>query len=55
MSNLAADFDAVQNAITASMDQVLRKTRKYDSLSEKYRAKKRELASVEGSRRTPQA
>lgn len=47
MSSLGSDLDVIQDAITASMEQVLRKARKRDGLSEKYRAKQEELESKE--------
>ena len=47
MSQLGVDLDVIQGALTASMEQVLRRARKHDSLSEKYRAKKDELDGVE--------
>jgi DNA sulfur modification protein DndD len=47
MNQLGADLDVIQSALTASMDQVLRKARKHNSLSEKYRAKKDELEGVD--------
>ena len=46
MTNLASDLDTIQTAIAASMDQVLRKVKKNNALSEKYRDKTDELASV---------
>ena len=47
MTNLASDLDTIQAAITASMDQVLRRVKKNNVLSEKFRDKTEELASVE--------
>jgi DNA sulfur modification protein DndD len=47
MSNLGSDLDAIHNAITKSMEQVLRKVRKHDGLSEKFRAKTDNLESIE--------
>jgi len=47
MTNLASDLDTLQAAITASMDQALRRAKKNSTLSEKFRAKTDELASVE--------
>ena len=47
MTNLASDLDTIQAAVTASMDQVLRKVKKSNTLSEKFRRKTDELASVE--------
>lgn len=47
MSQLGTDLDVIQSALTASMDQVLRKARKHNTLSEKYRAKHDELEGVE--------
>lgn len=47
MSQLAGDLDVIQGAITASMDQVLRKAKRHNALSDQYGAKRDELASVE--------
>jgi DNA sulfur modification protein DndD len=47
MINLESDLDTIRAAITASMDQVLRKVKKNNTLSEKFRDKTDELASVD--------
>lgn len=47
MRSLDSDLDAIQDAIATSMEQMLRKTKKHDSLSEKYRTKKDELDGKE--------
>lgn len=47
MSSLGSDLDAIQGTLTASMEQVLRRARKHDGLSEKYRAKQDELEAKE--------
>jgi DNA sulfur modification protein DndD len=47
MTNLASDLETIQDAITASMDQVLRKLKKNNALSEKFSDKTDELAGVE--------
>jgi DNA sulfur modification protein DndD len=43
MSALGSDLDSIQDALTATMEQVLRKARKQNGLSEKFQAKKDEL------------
>jgi DNA sulfur modification protein DndD len=45
--SLGSDLDTIQDAIGASMERVLRQTKKHDSLSEKYRGKKDELDGKE--------
>lgn len=47
MSQLGSDLEVIEGAITSSMEQVLRKARKHDTLSDKYREKKDDLGSVE--------
>ena len=47
MSQLSGDLETIQGAITASMDQVLRKAKKHNALSERYGDKKDELSGVE--------
>ena len=49
MRSLGIDLDTIQDAIAASMEQMLRKTKKYDNLSDKWRAKKDELDGAERS------
>jgi DNA sulfur modification protein DndD len=47
MTNLASDFETIQQAINASMDQVLRREKKNNTLSEKFLDKSDELAGAE--------
>lgn len=46
MRNLEADLDTIEAAITASMDQVVRKAKKNEALCEKYDWKNDDLASA---------
>ena len=47
MSSLGSDLDTIQATLTATMEQALRKARKHDGLSEKYRTKQDELEAKE--------
>lgn len=48
MTYLEEDLETIQGAITTNMDQVLRKAKKHNTLSDKYREKSDELAALEG-------
>lgn len=47
MSTLASDLETIEDAVTTSMEQVLRRARKHDGLTEKFRAKKDELEAMD--------
>lgn len=47
MRSLGSDLDTIQDTIATSMEQMLRKTKKHDNLSAKYRNKKDELEGKE--------
>lgn len=47
MSQLSGDLDVIQSALTQSMNQVLRKAKRHNTLSEQYGQRKDELDSVE--------